>query len=486
MLDAEQEAQVSPAGRVHAEARAEDIGSDGGFRRQPDEDRVVEITFEPVRDRLDVVESRHPSRVRADRRDVDGVARLNLRERPQVIRIHPLEPLDPDIRNPCLDRLLCGHARPPGRVLLLGHGEGRKSIRDEAGRRFTQRDRFGYAREVGGTDVAHRHVDADVAFRQGLELRDLVGFEHHVHAARQQLGGLDQPLRRSGRLDQVHDDHDVRAGLTCDVDGNVTDHSAVGEDVSITGDWRERPGYRHARAHGGGQVTALEDDHLAGDQVGCNGPERNRQLVEIRHHARAGHVAAKQVVDGARVGQPAGCDDLALLETQLDRRARGGLEAFLLDGLQRPAAHAADDGLPIDAGHEFLELGRRQARRVTGADQRAHAGARDAVDRHTLLLEHLEDSHMCAALGAAAGQHEPNARAVRRHVAGTRVGGSRSHLRRQCEQRRTAPIRTPPVLSAYTRATWIPPLRGTGSIVPCIRLEERTRALGGTLHPADI
>ena len=316
MLDAEHEAQVSPAGRVHAEARAEDIGSDRGLRRQPDEVRVVEIAFEPVRDRLDVVESRHPSGVRADRRDVDGVARLNLRERPQVIRIHPLEPLDPDIRNPCLDRLLCGHARPPGRVLLLGHGEGRKSIRDEAGRRFTQRDRFGYAREVGGTDVAHRHVDTYVAFRQGLELRDLVGFEHHVHAARQQLGSLDQPLRRSGRLDQVHDDHDVRAGLTCDVDGNVTDHSAVGEDVSITGDWRERPGYRHARAHGGGQVTALEDDHLAGDHVGCNGPERNRQLVEIRHHASAGHVAAKQVVDGARVGQPAGCDDLALLDTQ--------------------------------------------------------------------------------------------------------------------------------------------------------------------------
>ena len=171
------------------------------------------------------------------------------------------------------------------------------------------------------------------------------------------------------------------------------------------------------------------------------------------------------------------------LETQLDRRARGGLEAFLLDGLQRPAAHAADDGLPVDAGHEFLELGRRQARRVTGADQRAHAGAGDAVDRHMQLLEHLEHADMCAALGAAAGQHEPDARAVRRHVAGTRVGGNRSHLRRQCEQRRTAPIRTPPVLSAYTRATWMPPLRGTGSIVPCIRLEERTRALARDSTP---
>src|SRR5687767_14024133 len=138
---------------MHAEARAEDIGSDGSLRRQPDESRVVEITLEPVRDRLDVVESRHLPRVRTYRRDVDGVARANPGERPQVIHICPLEPLDPDIRNPCLDRLLRGYAHPPGGVLLLGHGEGRKAIRNEAGRRFTERDRFGYAREVGGTDI---------------------------------------------------------------------------------------------------------------------------------------------------------------------------------------------------------------------------------------------------------------------------------------------------------------------------------------------
>ena len=340
---------------------------------------------------------------------------VNVRE---VMRIHPREPLDPDIRNPCLDRLLRGDAPPPSRILLLGYGEGRQAIRDEAGRRFTEGDRFGYAREVGGPDVAGRNVDEDVSFGQRRELRTLVGHEHHVHAARKQLGGLDQPLRRSGRLDEVHDDHDVRAGLAGDVDGNVADHSAVREDVLAEGDRCERPGYRHARAHGRGQVTALQDDHVARDHVGCNGPIRNRQPVEVRLHARAGHVGAKHVVDGAGVGQPAGCDDLAFFETQFSRGARGSLEAFLLDGLQRPAAHAADDGLPVDAGDECLELGRRQARRVTGPDQRTHAGARDAVDRHTLLLEHLEHAHMCAALGAAAGQHEPDPRALRRHVAG--------------------------------------------------------------------
>ena len=142
MLDAEYEVRVAFTGRVQADARAENIRSDGSLRRQPDERRVIEIAFEPVCDRLDVVERRHPTRVRADRRDVDGIALADLRDRAQVIRIYPLEPLDPDIRNSRFDRLLRGDAPPPGQILLLGYGEGRQAIRDEAGRRFTERDRF--------------------------------------------------------------------------------------------------------------------------------------------------------------------------------------------------------------------------------------------------------------------------------------------------------------------------------------------------------
>ena len=49
---------------------------------------------------------------------------------------------------------------------------------------------------------------------------------------------------------------------------------------------------------------------------------------------------------------------------------------------------------------------------VAGADQRAHAGARDAVDRHAHLLEHLEHADVRAALRAAAGEHEPDTRAL--------------------------------------------------------------------------
>ena len=206
---------------------------------------------------------------------------------PQVIRIHAIEPLDPDIRNPRLDCLLRGDALPPGQILMLGYSEGCQAIHDEAGRRFTERDRFAYAHEVGGTDVPGRNVDEDVSLGQRSELRALVGHEHYVHAAHEQLGGLDEPLRRSGRLDEVHDDDDVRTGLAGYVHGNVADHSAVREDVLVDGDRCERPGYRHARAHRGGQVSALQHDHLARDHVSRNGPVRNRKLVEVRLHARA-------------------------------------------------------------------------------------------------------------------------------------------------------------------------------------------------------
>ena len=134
MLHAEQEVQVSSARCVHAEARPDDVGSNRGFRRQPDEGRVRKIALEPVRDRFDVVESRHLARVRTDRCDVDGIARTNPHERPQVIRIHAIEPLDPDIRNPRLDCLLRGDALPPGQILMLGYSEGCQAIHDEAGR----------------------------------------------------------------------------------------------------------------------------------------------------------------------------------------------------------------------------------------------------------------------------------------------------------------------------------------------------------------
>ena len=192
--------------------------------------------------------------------------------------------------------------------------------------------------------------------------------------------------------------------------GNVPHHAAVGKDPGIEHDRRERARDRHARAHGGRDVAVIEHHHVARHHVGRDGAERDGQLVEVGHRARARHVAAQQVVDRARVGEPARSDDLAVDQAHLDLGAGVDREAFLLDGFERAAADAADDGGPVDTRHELLDFRRGLPGRVTRAHEGADARAGDAVDRDVQLLEHLERADVRATLGAAAGEHEADAR----------------------------------------------------------------------------
>ena len=96
---------------------------------------------------------------------------------------------------------------------------------------LAQRNGVGNALEIGGGDVAHLHVDAHVARANGLQLQRLVGLDHHVHGAAQQLRRGAQAFRIDGRLDQVHDDDEVRAQVARHVDGDVPHQAAVIEDL---------------------------------------------------------------------------------------------------------------------------------------------------------------------------------------------------------------------------------------------------------------
>jgi hypothetical protein len=165
---------------------------------------------------------------------------------------------------------------------------------------------------------------------------------------------------------------------------------------------------------------AKAHDHLAGDHVRGDGAVRDRQPVEARLHAGTGHVTAQQVVDAVGIDDAARDHDPSVLEAKFEIVAVGDPGALLLDRLQVTLAEAADHGLPVDLDQEFLQLSGGNAGRITGADERAHARARDAVHGHVHFLEDLEHADVRAALGTAAGQYEADARPGRGRDCGAR------------------------------------------------------------------
>ena len=104
---------------------------------------------------------------------------------------------------------------------------------------------------------------------------------------------------------------------------------------------------------------------------------------------------------------PPGVDNAVRRDAEFEVVAVGGAGTLLFDGLEVTAALAADDLLPVDADQEFLELRRGHAGGVAAANERAHAGAGDAVDGDVHFFQHLEHADVRAALRAAAGEHRP-------------------------------------------------------------------------------
>ena len=107
---------------------------------------------------------------------------------------------------------------------------------------------------------------------------------------------------------------------------------------------------------------------------------------------------------------PAGVATPVGRDAELELVAVRGTGTLLLDGFEIAAALAADHPLPVDGNEEFFELVGRNPGGITAADERAHAGAGDAIDRHAQLFQHLQHADVRAALRATAREHETDAR----------------------------------------------------------------------------
>ena len=174
-------------------------------------------------------------------------------------------------------------------------------------------------------------------------------------------------------------DHHVGAHGPHDVGRHVVHRAAVHQHHPVTLDRWKDAGQRHGRAHRAGERPLVEDDLLRGDEIDGDRAERRRQIVEAREaHVRAGDSRQQEIdllpaVQGQRERKSA-------LDPELD--SRRVVTCVLL------AAHVlvlergeSEHLVPIGLIEQLAEFVGGHAGGERAADEPAHAGAGDHVDR---------------------------------------------------------------------------------------------------------
>jgi hypothetical protein len=168
----------------------------------------------------------------------------------------------------------------------------------------------------------------------------------------------------------------------------------------------------------------VEDDHLAGHDVGRDRPKRHRQVVEALDVDDAQRQRLEREVELLAGNQAARQAQLAVREPELERRQVGEVVDLAAER-QLPARRTVLEHLgPVGRDQHLFDLGGRHPGRVEAAGDRPRAGAGNAVDRDSQLLERLEHPDVRGAERPAARQHEGDP-----WPAGDRGRGARRRVR---------------------------------------------------------
>ena len=130
--------------------------------------------------------------------------------------------------------------------------------------------------------------------------------------------------------------------------------------------------------------------------------------------------------------------NLVAAHADADAREREAVVGLAPDRAFLALQHVVEQPLPVERGDQLLDLVDGHAGRIERADERAHAGAGDAVDLYAAALELAQHGDVGDAARAAAAEREANARprvAGRAFATGDAVVGERE---RRCEQRDAA------------------------------------------------
>ena len=205
-----------------------------------------------------------------------------------------------------------------------------------------------------------------------------------------------------------------------------------------------------AGPHGDRQVPAVEEHRLSVLQIRRHGAKRRRQLIEIRAVAERQSQLAQGLLEFLPLYESLGEEDVVMLQSEWQAHQEVPVILLASEG-QIPARRCiAERLLPVDRAHGGFDVGGGHAARVQSADHGAHAGARDAIDRHFELLEDLEYADVRHTARTASGENQADARPGQARGTG-RLGARRPllcrrgtpELRRTLRRRRRAPGNAP-------------------------------------------
>ena len=260
--------------------------------------------------------------------------------------------------------------------------------------------------KIGGTDGIQRRRNQDVGFFQRLQRYPHILLGENVeHLQGHAENGLQFVALQQGRADIDRDD-DIRAHLPHDIHRQIARQPAVEKYLVADLVGRDRARHRHRGAHRIAEPAAIEHHHAPGLRIGGDRAKRDRQFVE--HHLARGvaREQGKQAVeflsgDGARRQA-----QTAVLHA--DFKFEQTRQVFLLaqEAAVGPGAGVGEQIVPVRVGKPLFKLATRGAGGIGRADECAHTGAGDIVDRDVQFLKDLDHTHMGRATRAAAGQHQ--------------------------------------------------------------------------------
>ena len=289
--------------------------------------------------------------------------------------------------------------------------------------------------EAGHRKSGDIGIDQHVApGNRGTLAPNRVPAEQRLHLRQYVDGAVDPVGRGARRFPDIDGDDDIDPHGARRVDRQIVGDHAIDKQQAFALDRRETGRDRHAGEDRSRQIAAAHHDRAAGDDVGSNGAERNRQPVEIFGRAPW----CQDFLDGGEKALAAehtpGQRRLAI--DQPEARIEQDIANLALAPERQVVAAqpVIEHRFPVDAAGDRPDLAGVVADGVHAADDGAHAGPRNDIDGNVAALKFRDDADMGKTLGAAAAEHQADTRTTISSESRRRCRLRRGRTR-QCQRR---------------------------------------------------